>query len=227
MGTRVERMLSRFHLYRQLSWSISRAKRIKLYLKEHEIRKLHLGAGTNSLEGWFNTDLVPRNRDVCFVDVTKPLPFDDNTFDYIVGEHLIEHVAYTDGLQMLKECYRVLRPAGKIRIGTPDIDTVIRLRAPEKSELQLNYIKWHVDTCFPEIGVYKDIFVINSAFSNFGHRFLYDFETLRGSLEEAGYINVVRCKPGESEDGNLCGVDCRAQDEMTSFTNLIIEGTRP
>ena len=220
-------MYNKFHLYRQKLWSISQSKRIKLYLKKHEIHKLHLGAGPNLLEGWFNTDLAPRNRNVCFVDVTKQLPFEDNTFDYIVAEHLIEHLTHQDGLRMLKECYRVLNPAGKIRIGTPDIDTVMQLRRPEKSELQLNYIKWHVDGCLPEIGIYRDIFVINSAFSNFGHRFLYDYETLHESLKEAGYVNIVRCKPGESVDKNLCGVDCRAMDEMTSFTNLIIEGTRP
>lgn len=212
-------------IYQQILWLILRSRGIQYYLKAHEIRKLHLGAGPNALEGWLNTDLTPQNHKVYSIDVTKPLPFEDNTFDYIFGEHLIEHLTYKDGLRMVKECYRVLKPGGKIRIATPDIDTVLKLRTPEKSELQLNYIKWHIDHCLPEIGIYKDIFVINSAFNNFGHKFLYDYDTLQYSFKETGYIDITRCRPGESSDENLCGIDFRARDEMTSFTNLIVEGT--
>jgi len=215
-----------FQLYQQILWLILRSRGIRSYLKTHEIPKLHLGAGPNKLEGWFNTDLTPRNHGIYFLDVTKRFPFEDSTFHYIHNEHLIEHLTYNGALRMLGECYRVLKPGGKIRISTPDIDTVLKLRTPEKSELQLKYIKWHMDHCLPEIGVYKDIFVINSAFNNFGHRFLYDYETLQNSFKEVGYINISQCRPGESSDENLCGIDFRARDEMTSFTNLILEGTR-
>ncbi len=96
-----------------------------------------------------------------------------------------------------------------------------------KDEVQSRYIKWHIDNFFPEIGIYKDIFVINNAFSGFGHRFLYDYETLQNSLRKAGYTYITRCKPGQSGEQDLCGVDFRARDEMTNFTNLIVEGTRP
>lgn len=204
-----------------------RSKGIRNYLATHKICKLHLGAGPHIIDGWFNTDVEPKGKGVYFLDVSKRFPVQAHTFDYIFTEHLIEHFTYKDGLRILKECYRVLKPGGTIRIATPDIDKVISLRTKEKNELQTRYIKWHIDNFFPEIGTYKDIFVINSGFSGFGHRFLYDYGTLENSLRKTGYTYITRCTSGQSGEKDLWGVDFRAKDEMTNFSNLIVEGTRP
>ena len=56
---------------------------------------------------------------------------------------------------------------------------------------------------------------------------MYDYGTLQNSLRKAGYTYITRCTPGQSSDKELWGVDFRARDEMTNFTNLIVEGTRP
>jgi len=60
-----------------------------------------------------------------------------------------------------------------------------------------------------------------------GQKFLYDEMTLHNSLREAGFSNIIRCAPGESHDTNLGGVDCRAKDEMLSFSHLILGGKKP
>jgi len=200
---------------------------VRDYLASHRTPKLHLGAGPNILEGWLNTDVEPQGEGVFFLDAGKPFPLPDQAFDYIFSEHLIEHFTYRDGLRVLKECYRVLKPGGTIRIATPDMDKIIGLRTKEKNDLQSRYVKWHIDNFFPEIGGSNDIFVINSAFSGFGHKFLYDEMTLRNSLRETGFSDIVRCAPGESHDVNLQKVDHRARDEMWSFSHLILEGKKP
>ncbi|HXW69230.1 MAG TPA: methyltransferase domain-containing protein, partial [Dissulfurispiraceae bacterium] len=87
------------------------------------------------LDGWFNTDACPIDKRVFYIDVSRRLPVDDRTFDYLFSEHLIEHLTYMDALNMLKECHRIIRPGGRIRIATPDIDKIIQLRAAEKSDL--------------------------------------------------------------------------------------------
>jgi predicted SAM-dependent methyltransferase len=196
------------------------------YLKQCEARKLHLGAGPNVLDGWFNTDACPIDKRVFYIDASRSLPVDDQTFDYLFSEHLIEHLTYMDALSMLKECHRIVRPGGRIRIATPDIDKIIQLRVTEKSDLQQRYVKWHIDTFFPEVGVYDDIYVINNAFSGFGHKFLYDENTLRTFMTKAGFVEIVRCGPGQSDDVHLRGIDFRAGNEMTGFSNLILEGKR-
>ncbi len=206
--------------------SLAYRRGLSSYLTHCETRKLHLGAGPNVLDGWFNTDACPIDKRVFFIDVSRKLPVDDRTFDYLFSEHLIEHLTYMDALDMLKECHRIIRPGGRIRIATPDIDKIIQLRAAEKSDLQQRYVKWHIDTFFPGVGVYDDIFVINNAFSGFGHKFLYDESTLRSFMTKAGFIKIVRCGPGQSDYDPLRGIDFRAGNEMTGFSNLILEGKR-
>jgi predicted SAM-dependent methyltransferase len=54
-----------------------------------------------------------------FLDATTPFPFDCGTFDYIYCEHMIEHISWQKGQTMLRECHRVLKPRGVMRIATP------------------------------------------------------------------------------------------------------------
>ena len=45
---------------------------------------------------------------------------------------MIEHLKYSDGQNMLKESFRVLKPKGKIRISTPDLQFLIDLTKRKK-----------------------------------------------------------------------------------------------
>ena len=59
----------------------------------------------------------PRSR---FVTANiPPLPFEDNSFDYVVSFQVIEHIKGDS--TFLKEIYRVLKPEGKALISTPNI----------------------------------------------------------------------------------------------------------
>jgi predicted SAM-dependent methyltransferase len=55
--------------------------------------------------------------------------FEDNTFDYIFSEHMIEHVDHDGAVAMLRECYRVLKPGGTICMATPDLAVIVGLLA--------------------------------------------------------------------------------------------------
>jgi predicted SAM-dependent methyltransferase len=197
---------------------------MKNYLETHKVKKLQLGAGPNVLDGWCNTDLSPTHKGVYVIDVTKRFPFDDKTIDYILSEHLIEHLSYKEGLYMLGECYRILKPGGKIRIATPDFETLIDLHSSEKSEIQQQYIKWHVDSFLPGMD-YNDCFVINNAFRGWGHQLIYDENTLRKSIIEAGFTEIKRYNPGESDDENFNGIEWRSRDEIQKHTGLVLEAT--
>src|SRR5579863_5675247 len=99
---------------------LRRPYQIRNYLRRAgEFTGLQIGAGPHRLAGWLQTDLEPDLRSV-YLDATKRFPFADGTFDYIVAEHVIEHVRYEDALKMLHECYRVLKNGGVIRISTPN-----------------------------------------------------------------------------------------------------------
>ena len=59
---------------------------------------------------------------VASADVQQGLPFKDGSFTSIDCQHVIEHVE--DPLFLMKECHRVLRPAGRAVIVTPNVQTL-------------------------------------------------------------------------------------------------------
>ena len=50
------------------------------------------------------------------------LPFKDNTLDYVISSHVIEH--YFDPIKALKEWNRVIKPGGYIFTIAPHVDRV-------------------------------------------------------------------------------------------------------
>lgn len=219
------------HTYSKATWLCVRSRAVERYLRTHQVPKLQIGAGPNTLIGWLNTDAVPTSREILYLDATKPFPFKDSTFDYVFSEHLIEHLTYSEGLFMLRECYRVLKPGGRIRIATPDLETLIGLYAQEKSELQQRYINWIVDIFLTEIGIYRESFVINAAFRRFGHQFIYDHGTLESAMEEVGFVDVISYAPGETDDEAFRGIESHGRaigdEDINRFETMVLEARHP
>jgi SAM-dependent methyltransferase len=59
---------------------------------------------------------------VALMDVQRGLSFKDNSFTSIECQHVIEHVK--NPLFLLQECFRVLKPGGKLVIVTPNIKKI-------------------------------------------------------------------------------------------------------
>ncbi len=203
------------------------------YLTSHEIKKLQIGSGPNYHEGWLCTDIVPVPPHTVYLDATRRFPFDDATFNFIYSEHMIEHISWNDGLSMLRECRRVMRPGGCIRVATPDLEVLIGLHSGKDAPISERYIKWITDQQLDGIHAYKASFIINNAFYSWGHKFLYDSELLTMAMQEAGFINIRRCSPGQSEHEPLSCLEPYRHDsgntasEMSAFETMIFEGIRP
>jgi len=52
-----------------------------------------------------------------------PLPFEDNNFDRILCHNVIECIV--DKVDLLNECYRILKPTGRLLVSHHDFDTAI------------------------------------------------------------------------------------------------------
>jgi len=102
------------------------------YLRGPTPHKLEIGAGPNGKPGWLATDLnayvAPNGTRIVALDATKPFPIPADCFDFIFTEHMIEHVSFDDGLNMLSECYRILKPHGVLRVVTPSLGARRQLR---------------------------------------------------------------------------------------------------
>ena len=140
-------------------------------------RYFPLGSGEHPLPAdWINADIVPQSGGI-YLDATKRFPFRDGEVDRIFSEHMIEHIPYAAGLFMLGECHRILRPGGRIRVATPDLQVLLALNTAEPAPMQQRYLRWITERFLPGRPC-RPSFVINNAFRNWGHQFLYDAEIL-------------------------------------------------
>ncbi len=71
--------------------------------------------------GWINGDHDPSAKDVIKINLLRPFPFPDNTFDVIYHSQFIEHLPHEKALAFMRECYRILKPNGVLRVVTPDL----------------------------------------------------------------------------------------------------------
>lgn len=217
-------------MYREIRRKLGRINKsiIERYLQQNEIRKLHIGSGGNILDGWLNADLLPRSEKILQLDATKLFPLGDEEFDYIFSEHMIEHISYPQGQQMLSECFRIMKRNARIRISTPDLAFLIDLYKPDKSDLQKEYIKWATDRFIGYAPCSDDTFVINNFVRDWGHQFIYDEKTLSASLSKAGFTNIVKCGLNQSEDGLLRNLEHekRMPEGFLALETITLEGTK-
>lgn len=167
---------------------------------------LHLGCGERLLPGWFNLDIAPGPGGIkC--DLTKPLPYLDDAVDLIFTEHFIEHITWDEGVALLRECHRVLKPDGRIRISTPDLH-----------ELVHRYLE---DDVILIPGVWEPrsaAAMLNEGLSLWGHKFVHDFSSLTEMLAVAGFRDTSPQSYRTSDFPALCGLEHRPY-----MSELIVE----
>lgn len=172
--------------------------------------RLHLGCGPHVFPGWANLD-VSGPPGVIAYDLRRPLPVDTATVEFVYSEHFLEHVPFETGVTLLRECARVLRPDGVIRISTPD------LRALVDEYLAGRTSEWEDMAWFPA----TPCDVLNEGMRLWGHRYIWDESRLRGALEAVGFRLVERVAWRDSRHEPLRGLESRP-----FHGDLIVEATR-
>lgn len=92
--------------------------------------KLQFACGENRIEGWENHDSD--------VDLTKlPLSYPDNHADIILVEHFVEHITSRQGVLLIDELRRILKPGGVLRVCVPVVGT--HLQRAHARDLLINH----------------------------------------------------------------------------------------
>jgi len=123
------------------------------------------------------------------------LDYEDGTIDYIYTSNMLEHFDEINGLQFLKEGFRVLKKGGILRIIIPDIDKLIQV-----------YLNWdtanETDSIYGTIQFYKNDwnikdsvnffnqFTVQEVLAPYGHRFYYNVENLRNKCKNIGFTKI-------------------------------------
>jgi len=208
------------HALRRLLGRLRRRRQIDTYLRTHDERKLQLGAADKPLPGWLNTDLHDYGRpEIVYLDARRPFPLPDASFDTVYSEHMLEHLTYADGQRCLRESFRVLRPGGTIRVATPSLERLAKLY--DGGHVGEDYVRWAVDTLGPETHAPLAGVAINNFFRSWGHRFIYDPQTLRHALTEAGFVDIEERPVGELER------HLAEHPEFNEYETFVLEARRP
>jgi len=79
--------------------------------------KLNLGCGNDYKQGYVNCDVSDELRVDKIVNLEEKLPFDDNSVEYILVKHCLEHIKNI--FPLFEEFQRICKPHAIIRIEVP------------------------------------------------------------------------------------------------------------
>lgn len=88
---------------------------------------LNIGCGRTYHPDWLNLDLKSTGPDVVEHDITKGIPCATDSITAVYHSHVLEHLKPEQGVELLKECYRVLEPGGILRVVVPDLERIAYL----------------------------------------------------------------------------------------------------
>lgn len=204
------------------------------------VMKLNLGCGSETPQGWLNVDFslgarfakfplfssinrrlrlfeLDWSKEIFAHDLGKKFPWEDGSIDIIYSSHTLEHFFRGEGLFFLRECYRVLRKSGIIRIVIPDLRALVD-----------DYISGNTraDHFVESLGVLygshrRGLTGKLAPFIQFPHKCMYDAETLLSIMREIGFAcdkNQAFCS--RIEDIDLVELKNRTQNAV------IVEGEK-
>lgn len=199
---------------RWLPWRLVRAQT----LRQMKGVRLHLGCGKRVIPGWTNIDCFAADGIAFECDFRDPLPFTNDSVSMLYSEHVLEHLHEEEAHGLLHECFRVLSPGGYIRLGVPDAEIFISAYCANDR----SFFETARNIGSPSRPLDTPMKVINQMARMGGHHhYAWDYETLRLTLQEAGFQHIVKGSPGKSAYEGLC-----LDDPSHAFETLYVEGRK-
>lgn len=146
---------------------------------------VNLGCGKDYRAGYINVDInIVFKRDM-WLDLRNPLPFRDTTVHGIFCSHTFEHFAHEQTLRLARECRRVLRPGGVLRVGVPDF-------VPAIEAYMAGNLAWLRSEGRSAGRRFSDHVLAQA-----NHKLLFDYGYLEELLHDAGFAEVQRAQYGQ------------------------------
>lgn len=149
--------------------------------------RLNIGCGDWPLLFWTNLDADPQKpADIHMV--VPPLPAASDSLLEIYAGHFLEHLGPDEARFFLRECFRCLRPGGRLGIVVPDTREILR-----------RYLSGFPDAIEYPRGEWNDITDLDTVCALFlystaqdsPHKWSYDRHTLSRYVIEAGFVNIT------------------------------------
>jgi len=147
--------------------------------------KLNLGCGNLRIEGYIGVDFRETKASDLIMDLTEPLEFKNNSIDEVLCAHVIEHLVKADGINLLREIHRILKPDSVLHLHLPLIDYLIEnCYRPDMDHFQLISILYGIQR-------YKGDY----------HKYGYTTKTISALLAETGF-KILEFKTGRLNKPN-------------------------
>ncbi len=173
--------------------------------------KINFGSGPYPLAGWINVDIDSAGRPDVVADLGRPLPFASGAADFIHTEDFLAQLDPIPLREFLRECRRILKPGGAMRVLTPDLARFARMYLEDPAHLV--WI-WNTFVGVPlETGTACEVLNLGMRLAG---RFQYDLETFSRLATDAG-LDTIRVAYNESRFEALRGLDLRRTDEAVSM----------
>ena len=104
------------------------------------------------------------------------LPFADNSVDNVFAGEVLEHLCVDVAHRVLRECRRVLKPGGMIRICVPDLEHAVEQYLADQKQEALGFFLYD-----------------NGRGGLSAHKSMWDYGLLSDALLAAGFASVQQC----------------------------------
>lgn len=177
---------------------------------------LNLGSGPRGVfdEHWLNIDGFNDTNVDYLCNFSRRLPFNDNSFDGIFCEHVLEHFTYEDGRMLLSQCLRILKKGGVLRVIVPDGEKILSSYF-HHPDIIVEYKQ--SPNGFPMEAVNQWFY------QRYEHQCIYDSAWLIDSLQKTGFATVVRTEYKKSQGINN---DIILDDPKYKWESLYIEAVK-
>jgi predicted SAM-dependent methyltransferase len=125
-------------------------------------------------------------------------------------------VEKNQAIELLKECHRILRPGGVMRVSMPDLTYLLK-----------NYFLWRMNGVAGKEPI-PDIWeplspcdMVNEGMRMWEHKYLWDKEELTNILTKLRFKQIIECPWHLSVDDELKNLEVRPY-----FGELIVEFTK-
>lgn len=190
--------LQRFHDYSHgLITSVKNKSYNKVVLKKLMSTDpvfVELGTAGVARPGWIGIDSAGADLNL---DLTKPLPFPDDSVDRFYASHVFEHFSYPEPmLSIMRECHRCLKKDGTFSICVPNaalwVEAYLTGEFPTRPSS---------DFFEPAVHNNSRMDILNyTAYMDGHHKHMFDLEGLLSILSTAGFRDVAQRKFDPSLD---------------------------
>ena len=144
-----------------------------------------------------------RKKNIFFADATKKFNFSNNSVDIIYTSHMLEHLSKNAANHFIKECNRVLKKGGILRIVVPDMKKIVDDYLLNKDADVLLERSLLVPPSLESLKSKIQLFLVGYRH----HQWMYDSKSLQKLLFKNGFNNSIEQPPGQTLILNTDGLN--------------------